>query len=95
MIKVYPGAIIIFTRKPFEGEEWSRLQDYNKLRNRLAHTDGRLTKEKADTHLVTYVERHKYLELDWEGNVLIHQGFCEEVVDTAVRFFREFPPGVG
>ena len=74
-----------------DNPEWQRLIDYTKLRHVLAHTEGRLTDARDREQLETFVDRHPYLKLDAEGYIIIGQGFCEEVINTALRFFKQLP----
>lgn len=78
-------------KSPFQGSEWLRLTEYNRLRNNLVHGDGQPGDSKADRALGEYVQGQPLLELDDYGYIVIGQGFCEEVVDTAHRFFQQFP----
>ena len=41
--------------------------------------------------MLKYVRNHPLLDLDRFGYIVVHPGFCEEVVDTADRFFDKFP----
>lgn len=78
-------------KSPFWGLEWSRLTEYNRLRNNLVHGDGRPGDSQADSALIENIQNHPLLELDDHGYIIIGQGFCEEVVDTAHQFFQQFP----
>ena len=76
---------------PPNSSEWQALTDYNKIRNVLAHSEGQLSDEQKEGHLGKYVDQHEYLELGVDDEIVIRQGFCEEVVETALQFFKQFP----
>ena len=76
---------------PSKSPDWQELTNYNKLRNVLAHTEGRLSAAQRSKHIGCYVAKHQYLDLDSLGYIVIHKGFCEEVIDTALRFFKQLP----
>ena len=76
---------------PADSEEWQRLTDYNKLRNVIAHAEGQLSESDRRGHLGQYIAHHPYLQLESDEDILVQEGFCEEVVETALRFFKRFP----
>ena len=76
---------------PSDSREWRELTNYNKLRNVLAHSEGRLPDVEREGHLRDYVDRHPHLELEFDGSIIIQEGFCEEVVEAAFQFFKQLP----
>jgi hypothetical protein len=76
---------------PSDSREWHELTEYRKLRNVLAHTEARLSEPQRSAHIGGYVKNHPHLDLDHQGGILIRRGFCEEVIETAVRFLKQLP----
>lgn len=79
---------------PYDSCEWRELTNYNKLRNVLAHAEGRLSHAERERHLRDYVDRHPHLKLEFDGSIIIQEGFCEEVVEAALTLFKRLPKEV-
>jgi len=71
---------------------WHTITDYQKLRNCIVHNEGRLEGARYAQHLEDYVLRKSSLGLKrgWGGKrVVVHKGFCEEVLKTVRSFFDQ------
>lgn len=84
--------------EPFQKSDWTELTKYCLLRNKLVHGEGRpkkpTTKKGSEQKPIDYVMNKKeggLLDIDDYGYIVIKEGFCEEVAETALRFFKQFP----
>lgn len=74
--------------------EWTEIDNYRKLRNCIIHNQGTLTLSDNDQFLRNvYIPRHpQYLEIAfglYGYEVILHRGFCGEVIDTVDTFFQQ------
>jgi hypothetical protein len=81
----------------FPDSEWTKLRDYQKLRNCIVHNEGKLESghekhERARKYLKEQFIRHNRNHLEWkdlDDEIIFHKGFCEEVLQVSRRFFTD------
>jgi len=72
-----------------DSTEWYKIQgDYRRLRNCIAHNEGRLNERFRDRNkLKKYVDRRPALTLSPYGDeIILGKDFCEEALGTVSRF---------
>jgi len=81
----------------FPDSEWTKLRDYQKLRNCIVHNEGKLESghekhERARRYLKEQFIPHNRNHLEWkdlDDEIIFHKGFCEEVLQVSRRFFTD------
>lgn len=81
---------VLTVEEPFQSEEWQEIRSYKELRDKIAYTESRLVSQR-DEPLVEYVRKHPLLLFGIAGEVVIEKGFCEEVIQTVIRFSKQLP----
>jgi hypothetical protein len=75
---------------PFgDSPEWNEIQGYRTLRNCIVHNEGKVTGSRREADIRQYIGQKTTLSLSAGAaeKVILHKGFCEEVLDTIEKFF--------
>jgi hypothetical protein len=80
-----------------DSPEWNKLRGYQKLRNCIVHNEGKLESghknhERAKRYLREQFIPQHYPKLEWkqfDDEVVLHKGFCEEMLQVSHRFFTD------
>lgn len=69
-------------------QEWNRIKKIQKVRNIVAHRDGRLNDRNntAEKEILSYIDKTEFLGRN--GEIIIKAGFLAEVVQTFNAYFK-------
>ncbi|MEC3429861.1 hypothetical protein BK721_12930 [Bacillus thuringiensis serovar nigeriensis] len=90
------GAMMYITKvfnveSPFQSQEWERIKSYNKIRNIIAHQNGRLSVEdqgklKSEEKEIDKLE---YIAVNDSYTIALESPFCFKVLEDMESFFKE------
>ncbi|WP_349916544.1 hypothetical protein [Bacillus cereus] len=90
------GAMTYITKvfnveSPFQSQEWDRIKLYNKIRNIIAHQNGRLSVEdqgklKSEKK---EIDKLQYITVNDFGAITLESSFCFQVLEDMESFFKE------
>jgi|SRR3990170_4827111 len=72
---------------PSTTESWQELAQLHALRNVIAHRDGMLKTD--DEPLKEYIAKSRYISVDLEGRVRLHEGILTHLLDHLELFFKD------
>lgn len=76
---------------PFQSQEWDRIKSYNKIRNIIAHQNGRLSVE--DQGRLNSEEKEldklQYVKVNDFHAIILESPFCFQVLKDIESFFKE------
>jgi hypothetical protein len=79
---------VIGVNFPEKSSQWQDIMIYNRIRNSIVHSDGRLDAEK-ENQVKIFIDQKKWIELDTSKRIQLLGTFYQEVIETLEKFFDE------
>lgn len=71
------------------GHSWAEINSYNTIRNCIVHNMGIVSGFSKEKEIRDYCLKHKGIDIDKHGNLILSKEFCLQAVSTVQTFFEE------
>jgi hypothetical protein len=72
---------------PYDYPSWDFISDLNKVRNNIAHNNGRIYDDKDPARLFKIIKQQPYIDVTDSNEILIEKEFTEIMLNNIIGFF--------